>query len=125
MDNIRECLYSTYHLWLKEFEDNKFIVGITSYIVDEMGSINKVNLTDIGAHLMEGDIFGTLENSEEVFELTMPLDAEIIDVNPKVDKGLPTLVDNPLLIWLIKIKLTNEDQVYELLNEIEYSDFIV
>jgi glycine cleavage system H lipoate-binding protein len=74
---------------------------------------------------MEGDIFGTLENSEEVFELTMPLDAEIIDVNPKVDKELSTLVDNPLLIWLIKIKLTNEDQVYELLNEIEYSDFIV
>jgi glycine cleavage system H lipoate-binding protein len=55
----------------------------------------------------------------------MPLDAEIIDVNPKVDKELSTLVDNPLLIWLIKIKLTNEDQVYELLNEIEYSDFIV
>ncbi|MBG0765741.1 MAG: hypothetical protein H0S78_12865 [Tissierellales bacterium] len=55
----------------------------------------------------------------------MTFDDEIIDFKPILDKELSTLVDNPLLIWLIKIKLTNEDQVYELLNEIEYSDFIV
>jgi len=56
MDNIKEYLYSVYHLWLKELDDSKFIIGITDYITEEMGDINKINLTRIGAKLKEGDI---------------------------------------------------------------------
>ncbi len=125
MDTIKEYLYSTYHLWLKEIEDNKFLVGITSYITEDMREMNNINLIEIGAQLLEGDFFGCIENSEEVYELAMPLDGEIIDVNPKVEKELSLLEDNPLDIWLIKIKITNEDQVYDLLNEIEYNNFII
>lgn len=125
MDNIREYLYSTSHLWLKELEDNKFIIGITNYIIEEMGEVNKINLAEIGAHSIEGDFFGSIENLEEVYELAMPLDGEIIDVNPRVEKELSLLEDNPLNVWLIKIKLSNEDQVYDLLNDVEYSDFII
>jgi len=122
MDNIKEYLYSVYHLWLK---DSKFIIGITDYITEEMGDINKINLTRIGAKLKEGDIFGTVENNEEVYDLAMPLDGEIIDVNPKIEKELSKIIDNPLNTWLIKIKLAKEDQIYDLLNEIEYSNFTI
>lgn len=125
MDNIKEYLYSVYHLWLKELDDSKFIIGITDYITEEMGDINKINLTRIGAKLKEGDIFGTVENNEEVYDLAMPLDGEIIDVNPKIEKELSKIIDNPLNIWLIKIKLAKEDQIYDLLNEIEYSNFTI
>ena len=125
MDNLKEYLYSTYHLWLREIEDNKFIVGITNYIIEDMGEINTINLTGIGYILLEGDFFGSIENSEEVYELPMPLDGEIIDVNPIAEKELSLLEDNPLDVWLIKIKVTNEDQIYDLLNEKEYSNFII
>lgn len=125
MDNIKEYLYSVYHLWLKELDDSKFIIGITDYITEEMGDINKINLTRIGAKLMEGDIFGTVENNEEVYDLAMPLDGEIIDVNPKIEKELSKIMDNPLNTWLIKIKLAKEDQIYDLLNEIEYINFTI
>jgi len=125
MDNIKEYLYSVYHLWLKELDDSKFIIGITDYITEEMGDINKINLTRIGAKLKEGDIFGTVENNEEVYDLAMPLDGEIIDVNPKIEKELSKIIDNPLNTWLIKIKLAKEDQIYDLLNEIEYSNFTI
>ena len=125
MDNIKEYLYSIYHLWLKELEDNKFYIGITNYLIEEMGEINRINISKIGVHLREGDIFGTLESSDEVYDLTMPLDGEVIDVNPRIEKELSLLMDNPLKIWLIKIKLADEDQVYDLLNELEYSNFTV
>jgi len=125
MDNIKECLYSIYHLWLKELEDNKFYIGITNYLIEEMGEINRINISKIGVHLREGDIFGTLESSDEVYDLTMPLDGEVIDVNPRIEKELSLLMDNPLKIWLIKIKLADDDQVYDLLNELEYSNFTV
>lgn len=125
MDNIKEYLYSIYHLWLKELEDNKFYIGITNYLIEEMGEINRINISKIGVHLKEGDIFGTLESSDEVYDLTMPLDGEVIDVNPRIEKELSLLMDNPLKIWLIKIKLADEDQVYDLLNELEYSNFTV
>jgi len=55
----------------------------------------------------------------------MPLDGEIIDVNPKIEKELSKIIDNPLNTWLIKIKLAKEDQIYDLLNEIEYSNFTI
>jgi len=125
MNNINERLYSTNHLWLRELEDNRFLIGITNYIIEDMGKINRINLIEIGVHLSEGDFFGSIENSEEVYELTMPLDGEIIDVNPKAEKELSLLEDNPLDTWLIKIKVANEDQVYDLLNELEYNNFII
>ena len=125
MDPLKEYLYSTYHLWLREIEDNKFILGVTNYIIEDMREINTINLTEIGVNLLEGDFFGTLENSQEVYELPMPLDGEIIDVNPKAEKELSLLEDNPLDIWLIKIRVTNEEQIYDMLNEKEYSNFII
>jgi len=125
MNNINERLYSTNHLWLRELEDNRFLIGITNYIIEDMGKINRINLIEIGVHLSEGEFFGSIENSEEVYELTMPLDGEIIDVNPKAEKELSLLEDNPLDTWLIKIKVANEDQVYDLLNELEYNNFII
>ncbi len=120
-----ERLYSTYHLWLKEIEEDKFKIGITNYIVDDMLSFETINLIEIGSFLKEGDVFGSLENSDLVYELTMPVDGEIIDVNYSVESNLAELEDDPLNNWLIKVKLSDEYQIYELLNEKEYGEFVL
>lgn len=125
MKVANEKLYSTYHLWLKEFEDNKFNIGITNYIVDDMQYFETINLVEIGAVLKEGDVFGSLENSDIVYELTMPVDGEIIDVNFSMETNLTDLENNPLDNWLIKVKLSDEYQIYDLLNEKEYGEFVL
>ena len=125
MKDTNERLYSTYHLWLKEIEECKFKIGITNYILDDMLSFESINLIEIGAQLREGDVFGTLENSDTVYELTMPVDGEIIDVNFQIESNLDELEKDPLNSWLIKVKLADEYQIYELLNEKEYGEFVL
>ncbi len=125
MKNTNERLYSTYHLWLKEFEECKFKIGITNYILEDMVFFENINLVEIGANLKEGDVFGILENSDTVYKLTTPVDGEIIDVNFQIESNLDELEKNPLTSWLIKIKLADEYQIYELLNEKEYGEFVL
>jgi glycine cleavage system H protein len=125
MKDTNERLYSTYHIWLNEFEECKFKIGITNYILDDMLTFESINLVEIGAHLKEGDVFGSLENSDTVYELTMPVDGEIIDVNFQIESNLDELEEDPLNNWLIKVKLADEYQIYELLNEKEYGEFVL
>jgi len=125
MKNTNERLYSTYHLWLKEFEECKFKIGITNYILEDMVFFENINLVEIGANLKEGDVFGILENSDTVYKLTTPVDGEIIDVNFQIESNLDELEKNPLTSWLIKVKLADEYQIYELLNEKEYGEFVL
>jgi len=125
MKNTNERLYSTYHLWLKEFEECKFKIGITNYILEDMVFFENINLVEIGANLKEGDVFGILENSDTVYKLTTPVDGEIIDVNFQIESNLDELEKNPLTSWLIKVRLADEYQIYELLNEKEYGEFVL
>ena len=117
--------YTNDHEWIKLVGNNEALVGITSYAQDELGDIVFVDIDSEGEDIEKGEVFGTIEAVKTVSDLFMPVKGNVAEVNP-------ALADTPELInsdpygegWLIKIKVTNEDEINDLLSADDYKALI-
>lgn len=119
--NFSENLkYSSEHTWLLIDGDNG-TVGITEFAQSELGEIVFVDLPAVGTSFKANEVFGSIEALKTVSDLFMPVDGEIIDINNEL-KDNPTYVnDDPFgKGWLIKIKVSNEPGLNNLLNADQY-----
>ncbi|AFN75522.1 glycine cleavage system H protein [Melioribacter roseus P3M-2] len=119
-----ELLYTKDHEWIK-VEGNTGIIGITDYAQSELGDIVFVDINPGLEEIKMSESFGTIEAVKTVSELYAPIDGKVIEINPK-------LQDEPQLVnsdpygegWLIKIEISNPDQVNQLLDAEAYKNQI-
>ena len=116
--------YTKEHEWVL-VEGNVATVGITDYAQGELGEIVFVEVETVGETLAAGEVFGTVEAVKTVSDLFLPLDGEIIEFNE-------SLVDSPELVndspygdgWMIKVQISNPEQVDSLLSADEYTALV-
>jgi len=121
---MSKLLFTKDHEWLKVDGDTAY-VGITEYAQSELGDIIFVELPLINEKFKSNDVFGTIEAVKTVADLFMPISSEIIEINPNID-------DSPELInedaensgWIVKVKISNLDEIKNLLSHDEYQDLI-
>lgn len=118
-----DLLYTEEHEYLKRTdEDGVFIVGITDYAQGELGDVVFVELPSAGDTFARMDVFGTVEAVKAVSDLFSPVSGEIIEVNPALN-------DDPALVnsdpygagWMLKLRVTNPDELDQLLGAAEYA----
>ncbi|MBZ0182282.1 MAG: glycine cleavage system protein GcvH [Melioribacteraceae bacterium] len=119
--NIPESLkYTKDHEWIK-VEGNTGIIGVTDYAQGELGDVVFVDIDPNLTEISIGDAFGTIEAVKTVSDLFAPCDGKVLEVNTK-------LADEPQAVnsdpygegWLVKIEITNPDQLNELLSSDDY-----
>lgn len=122
---IPEDLYYTEsHEWIRMDGDMAYM-GITDFAQHELGDIVYVELPDIGTKVSAGEPCGSIEAVKAVEDIISP-------VSGKVDSRNGDLDDTPDLInksafedgWLIKIKMSNLDELENLLSASEYAKLI-
>jgi glycine cleavage system H protein len=119
-----ELKYTKDHEWLK-VEGNSAIVGITDYAQGELGDIVFIELPAAGTEVKAGAPFGTIEAVKAVSDLLSPVSGKVIEINS-------ILEDNPTVVntdpygegWMIKIELSNPDDVNDLITADEYQKII-
>lgn len=121
--------YSKEHEWVKVLENDEVLVGITDFAQSELGEIVYVEIDNLGEELSKDDVFGTIEAVKTTSDLFMPVSGEVLEFNSAIseDEG-----DDPALVnsdpygegWIVKIKMTNPDELEELLDSAGYSDLI-
>ena len=123
--NIPASLYYTKdHEWLK-VEGDQGTVGITDFAQQQLGDVVFVEVETVGETIEMGETFGTVEAVKTVSDLFIPVSAEILEFNE-------TLNDQPELInkdpygsaWIVKIHLTDAEQVKELLTAGQYKSLV-
>jgi len=121
-----ELKYSKEHEWLKVDGDNdKVRVGVTHYAQNALGDVVFVELPEEGTRFEIGGAFGVIESVKAVSDVYSPVSGEVVAINEK-------LLDSPELInedpygegWMIEIKLSNPDELGDLLNPEEYEAFL-
>ncbi|MDR2929274.1 MAG: glycine cleavage system protein GcvH [Cytophagaceae bacterium] len=123
--NIPEVLkYTKDHEWV-EVKGNIATVGITDFAQGELGDIVFVEIETEGEDLDREDVFGTIEAVKTVSDLYMPLSGKVIEVNPDLD-GQPELVNKTPYEggWMIKIEISNPDEIGQLLSAAQYKELI-
>lgn len=127
--NIPENLhYTEDHEWVR-IEDNIAYVGITDFAQKELDELVYVEVESVGETLEAGDVFGTVEAVKTTSDLFMPLSGKVLEFNTQLDESdgdKPTLVNEDPYGegWIVKIELTDPDQVTKLLNAAAYTELI-
>jgi len=112
--------YTSEHEWIS-VEGDVALVGITAFAQGELGDIVFVEIETEGETLTKGETFGTIEAVKTVSDLFMPVGGEVVEINPALE-GAPELVNKDPYGqgWLIKIALSNQDELGDLLSAAEY-----
>ncbi len=78
-----------------------------------------------GETLAKGETFGTIEAVKTVSDLFMPVDGEVVKVNPALE-DTPELVNSEPFEggWMIRIKLSDAAQLDDLMSADTYSALI-
>lgn len=119
--NIPENLkYTKDHEWLRVEGDEAFI-GVTEFAQGELGDIVFIEVETIGEILEKEEAFGTIEAVKTVSDMFMPVAGEVLEFNEELE-STPELVNQDPYGkgWIVKIKITNPEQINELLDAAAY-----
>ncbi len=112
--------YTSEHEWIS-VEGDVATVGITSFAQGELGDIVFVEIETAGETLTKGETFGTIEAVKTVSDLFMPVGGEVLEVNPELESSPELVNKDPYGAgWLIKISISNQDELSDLLTAAEY-----
>ncbi len=116
--------YTKDHEWVK-INGSEATIGITDFAQRELGDIVYVDVNTVGETVDKEAVFGTVEAVKTVSDLFMPLSGEVLETNKDIDSAPESVNNDPYgKGWMIKIKLTNPDEVKELLSVEDYKKLI-
>jgi len=117
--------YTREHEWLKVVDETTALVGITDYAQNSLGDITFCELPKPGRKLRCGETFGVVESVKAASDLFMPIDAEVLEVNPALTATPEILNKTPYDEgWMLKIKVLNRAQLPGLLSPEAYEKHI-
>ena len=116
--------YTKDHEWIS-LEGDIATVGITDFAQRELGDIVYVEVETVGETLKADEVFGTVEAVKTVSDLFLPVSGEIIEFNESLE-DMPEEVNlNPYSKgWMIKMKVSNINDLSTLLNPEQYQELI-
>ena len=120
MYNQENCKFASTHEWAY-IENGVATVGISDHAQHEISDIVFVELPKVGTKVEQGKSCCVIESVKSASDIYAPFSGEIIEVNQ-------TTADNPSIVnqaphgdgWLFKIKISNPDEVKNLLSFEDY-----
>ncbi|HLS53652.1 MAG TPA: glycine cleavage system protein GcvH [Tissierellaceae bacterium] len=122
MKVLKDLYYTDEHEWLK-VEDGEALIGITDYAQDQLGDIVYVELPEVEDEISKDEGFAAVESVKAASDIYMPVDGRIIEVNEELLDSPELLNDEPYETWIVKIELTDEAQLDDLMTSEEYEEY--
>ena len=122
---VKENLsYTNDHEWIK-IEGNIASVGITDFAQSELGDIVFIEVETIGEILNKNEVFGTVEAVKTVSDLFIPVSGKVLEFNNALEDNPELVNDSPYDDgWIVKIEITNTDEISDLLDSEAYKSLI-
>ena len=123
--NLPENLkYTDDHEWVS-VKDDVAIIGITDFAQSELGDIIFVEFPDTGMSINQKDSVGTLEAVKTVADIYSPVTGEVIEINDNLESSPELINEDPYEEgWILKIKISNKDELDGLLSNLDYEKMI-
>jgi len=124
MEYPEDLKYTEEHEWVL-VEDDTVTVGITDFAQDALGDVVFVELPEEDATVETGKSFGVVESVKAVSDIYAPVSGEVVEVNEELP-DTPELVNSSPYEdgWMIKIRMSNPDELDDLLDADAYKAFV-
>ena len=107
-----EMLCSKSHEYIVK-QDDKYIIGLTDYAIDQLGDIVFLELPEVGDEFKKGDTFANIESVKAASEIYMPISGKIVEVNSELIDAPEKLNDDCYEIgWLVKVETEAKEDVF-------------
>lgn len=124
MNIPEELKYTKDHEWIS-IDGEIATVGITDFAQRELGDIVYVEVETVGETLDADEVFGTVEAVKTVSDLFLPVSGEIIEFNEDLEDTPEDVNAEPYSKgWMIKMKISNPDDINQLLDSNQYRELI-
>ncbi len=115
--------YSKEHEWCK-IEGDIAVVGITDYAQKSLTDVVFIELPKVGQKVERCKPMCSVESVKSVSDVFAPVSGEIVEVNTKIEEKPEMLNKDPYNSWIAKIKLSNKDELNELMDSKQYDAFV-
>ncbi len=124
MEFPKDLKYTKEHEWVRE-EGSVVVVGITDYAQDSLGDVVYVELPQEGGSVTKDEPFGVVESVKAVSDLYSPVTGNVVEVNDAIIDSPEVINDDPYGdAWMIKVELSNAEELNDLLSAEEYQKYI-
>jgi glycine cleavage system H protein len=120
-DTPEDLYYASSHEWIKPGDDGTATVGISDYAQTELGDVVFVEPPELNSQVSARDEVSVVESVKTASDIYAPVSGEIIAVNELLGTSPETINSSPYDNgWIFKIRLSNEEELRELLSAEEY-----
>ena len=114
--------YTKEHEWLK-VDGNTGTIGITDHAQNSLGDIVFVELPKVGAEIIAGQSFGSVESVKAVSDLYSPVSGTVTEVNDALNTSPEDVNKDAHAAWMIKVMLKDPSEIAKLLSASDYEKF--
>ena len=100
-------------------------IGISVHAQEQLGDVVFVDLPKVGRMVKAHESVATVESVKAASDVFVPVSGEVVEVNGELS-GDPALVNRAPESdgWFMKVKLTNEAELAELMDKAAYETFV-
>ena len=125
MNFPQELKYTEKDEWIK-IEGNIATIGISDYAQGALSDIVYLEYAiSVGDVVSKGDILGTVESVKAASDIFFAISGTIMELNEDL-LDLPEKINTDPYgdAWMIKIELTNVDELDELMDSVKYEAYV-
>ena len=114
--------YASSHEWIR-VEGDTAVVGISDHAQQELTDLAFIELPEVGAALSMGDACGVVESVKTASDIYAPVSGEVTEINDALESEPGTVNEDPYGDgWFYRIRLSNVDEVEDLLSPEDYAE---
>ena len=116
--------YHEEHDWAR-VEGDEATLGITWFAADALGELVHFEPPELGSSVTKDRSYGEVESVKAVSDVVAPLSGEVLAVNEQVVGAPETVNEDPYGNgWLIRVRLSDGDEVEALLDADAYRQLL-
>ncbi|MCX7880020.1 MAG: glycine cleavage system protein GcvH [Ignavibacteria bacterium] len=116
--------YTKDHEWVR-IVDNIATIGITDHAQSELGDIVYVDISQDIGEVNKGESIGTIEAVKTVADIFAPVSGKVVEVNTSINDKPEVINKDPYGDgWILKIEMSNPEELNELLSADDYKKLI-
>lgn len=116
--------YSKEHEWVAA-EETVATIGITDFAQEQLGEIVYVELPGVGDKISKDDTCGVVESVKAMSDIYAPISGTVVEVNQELPESPEMINEDPYGDgWLIKVKISDNAELDDLLDKEDYEEFV-
>ena len=121
---MSEKKYTKDHEWV-DINDSVATIGISNHAQESLGDIVFIGLPSVGKEVKSKEEVCVIESVKAASDIYSPLDGEITEINETLKDDASIINKDPENTgWIFKLKISDPDQINNLLSLDDYNNFL-